>query len=89
MAEPDIAQRKTSLKIITWNIGGVKYNLKHLRECLGKCDIIFVQEHWLYSDSLSFLDTIDCSFTSWGRSSSELNDDSISRRGKGGISFLW
>ncbi|CAB4042313.1 Hypothetical predicted protein, partial [Paramuricea clavata] len=46
-------------------------------------------EHWLHSDSLSLLETVDCSFSSWGRCSSEGNDDSISRREKGGISFLW
>lgn len=48
-----------------------------------------LQEHWLYPDDLSFFDSVNSDFITWGRCSSELDPDSISRRGKGGLAFLW
>lgn len=48
-----------------------------------------IQEHWLYPDSLSFLQTFHREFTGWGRSCNDLNLDSIWRRGKGGVAILW
>ena len=68
---------------ISWNI------INFLRTCLSKCDILCLQEHWLFPDSLSFLDSVDLNFKSWGRSSSDLHLDSLNRRGKGGVGFLW
>ena len=77
------------LTLTTWNVSGVKCNLNFLRTCLSSCDILCLQEHWLFLDSLAFLDSVNTNYKSWGRSSFELNIDSISRRGKGGVAFLW
>ena len=52
-------------------------------------DILVIQEHWLYPDSISFLQSLHPDFCGWGRSSNELNLNSIWRRGKGGIAVLW
>lgn len=79
----------STLRLTSWNIGGVKHNLDFLRKCLTNCDIICLQEHWLYPDDLSFLDSVNHDFIKWGKCSAELNPDSISRRGKGGLAFLW
>lgn len=80
---------RKELKITTWNVGGLKYNLQFLREHIAMWDIVCLQEHWLFPDDLGFLNGIDESFTSWGRSSSNLNSESLSRRGMGGLAFLW
>ena len=84
------ANRQSSLlTLTTWNASGVKCNLNFLRTCLSSCDILCVQEHWLFPDSLLFLDSVNTNYQSWGRSSSDLNIDPISHRGKGGVTFLW
>ena len=77
------------LRMTSWNITGIKYNLAFLRKYLALCDICFLQEHWLFPDNLGFLDTVDSQFITWGISSSDINPDSITRRGKGGIAFFW
>jgi hypothetical protein len=64
-------------------------NVHFLEKCLKKSDICVTQEHWLYPDSLNFLSSINKDFTGWGRSSTELNMDSVWRRGKGGVAVLW
>ena len=65
------------------------YNASYMRQCLVSCVISCIQEHWLYPDNMSFLDTLDPHFNSWVRCCSDINPDSTSRRGKGGIAFLW
>ena len=77
------------LRLTSWNISGVMYNLPYLRQILHDCDICCIQEHWLYPDSLPFLDSVNPNFKTWGRCCSELNLDSISRREKGGLAFFW
>ena len=86
MTNPIIAKK---LRLCTWNAGGLMSNVVHLQNCLEKSDICVVQEHWLYPDSLNFMATVNANFTGWGRSSNDLNLDSIWRRGKGGIGILW
>jgi exonuclease III len=60
-----------------------------VEHCLNKTDILVIQEHWLYPDSISFLQSLHYDFTGWGRSSNEINLNSLWRRGKGGIAILW
>jgi hypothetical protein len=60
-----------------------------VEHCLNKTDILVIQEHWLYPDSMSFLQSLHYDFTGWGRSSNEINLNSLWRRGKGGIAILW
>ena len=57
-------------------------NVHYLEKCLSKSDLCVIQEHWLYPKSLGFLSSISSDFTGWGRSSGELNMNSIWRRGK-------
>lgn len=64
-------------------------DLRYLDKCLEDSDICAIQEHWLYPDSLNFLSSVQKDFVGWGRSSNDLNPNSIWRRGMGGIAFLW
>lgn len=79
----------TGLRLATWNIGGVMTNVNYLEKLLTDTDIMVIQEHWLYPESLEFLSTIHKDFVGWGRSSDNLNLNSVWRRGKGGIGILW
>jgi exonuclease III len=79
----------SSTKLTSWNISGVKHDTCFLNESLSNCDILCLQEHWLYPDTLSFLDTIHLDFYSWGRCAKDLDIDATSRRGFGGIAFYW
>ena len=78
-----------NIRIGTLNVGGLLSNVLHVERCLNNLDILVIQEHWLYPDSLSFLQSLHHDFTGWGRSCCELNINSFWRRGKGGIAFLW
>ena len=60
------------IRVCTWNAGGIFYNVKYLDNCLKKSDICILTEHWLFPDSLSFLNSINEDFTPHARSSSEL-----------------
>ena len=77
------------LRLLSWNIGGVKYNTHFLRQVLKSCDICCIQEHWLYPDSHLFLDSIDPSFNTWAISSFDLAPGCVYGRGKGGLAFFW
>lgn len=78
-----------NIKIGSLNVGGLLSNVPYVEGCLKNLDILVIQEHWLYPDSLSFLQSFNQDFTGWGRSCNELNLNSLWRRGKGGIAILW
>ena len=44
-----------NVKLTTWNISGVKHNINFLRTCLSMCDILCLQEHWLFQIHFIFL----------------------------------
>ena len=73
-----------SLRLCTWNCSGLMTNVHFLEKCLKKSDICVIQENWLL-----FLSSINKDFTGWGRSSRELNMDSVWRKGKGRVAVLW
>ena len=45
-------------------------------------DIVAIQEHWLFPDSLGFLNSINSLFSGWGRCFAELNLDSVCAEAK-------
>ena len=55
-----------SLCIATLNISGLLSNILYAEHCLNRTDILVIQEHWLYPDSLGFLQTFHEDFTGWG-----------------------
>ena len=80
---------ESQIKLSTWNIGGIMSNVLHLQNILKESNICVLLEHWLYPDSLTFLSSVNENFVGWGRSSDDLHLDSLWRRGKGGVAFLW
>ena len=78
-----------NIRIATLNVGGLFCNVLYVEQCLINTDILVIQEHWLYPDSISFLQSLHPDFCGWGRLSNGLNLNSIWRRGKGGIAVLW
>ena len=79
----------STVRVGTINVGGLMGNVPYVEDILENIDILAIQEHWLYPESLIFLDSIHRDFQGWGRSCSELNLNSVWRRGKGGIGFIW
>ena len=79
----------SKLRVITWNAGGLLHNMIFLDNLLNQADICVITEHWLYPDSLALLESVHPDFHGWGRASSDLNLDSMWRRGCGGVGFLW
>jgi hypothetical protein len=59
-----------------------------VEQCLNNKDILVIQEHWLYPDSISIIQTFHQNFAGWGRCSRKLDLNSVWRRGKGGIAIF-
>ena len=77
------------LNLGTINIGGILGNIAYLERVLASVDILAIQEHWLYPESLNMLNSVHHNYNSWGRCSSSLDLNSVWRRGKGGVAFCW
>lgn len=72
-----------------WNCSGACSSFVYLKRLLQTTDVLALSEHWLYDDSLSFLDTLDFNFECFAKSSN-LNDlNTRWRRGQGGVAILW
>jgi exonuclease III len=80
---------KDNIRIATLNVGGLICNIPYIEQCLNNTDILVIQEHWLYPDSISIIQTLHQNFTGWGRCCSNLDLNSLWRRGKGGVAIFW
>ena len=47
------------IKFISYNCTGVKNNIDYVNKLAGTADILFIQEHWLYSDDINFLSNLN------------------------------
>ena len=80
-------------KIVTLNIENFHTNKLYLKELMDTCEIICLQEHWLYNFEQSTLDDFcaENNFDSYIKSTDD--SDPISPlqrpRGKGGVAILW
>ena len=81
----------TTLKLCNWNIRGVMANTWYLCHILSmyKIDICVLTEHWLFDETLDYLNSIDLKYTSVAVADSTLNPLDPYRRGKGGVGILW
>jgi hypothetical protein len=61
--------------IATLNLHGFRNSWSYVQELTSKYDIIFVQEHWLLSCELNYLQSINDNFTVYAKSAM---DDKIS-----------
>ena len=79
------------LTICTFNVRGVMPCTHYLCELMSEqgIDIMCISEHWLYPDSLAYLNSIDTTFDVFSKADSSLNVFDSSRRGKGGLGILW
>ena len=50
-------EEKKLLTIGTFNVKNIETNEVYLRELLKTCDILAIQEHWLFSFQLSNIET--------------------------------
>ena len=80
-----------ALAVGSYNVKGVIRNVLYLDKLLKEqnLDICIVCEHWLFEDSLSFMDAINVNYVSLGVSDISLNPLDPYRRGKGGVGILW
>ncbi len=80
-----------TLKLGLLNVKGVMRNALYVDHLLKKNDIdmCVICEHWLFSDSLHFLDSISEGYLSLGICDASLNSLDPYRRGKGVIAILW
>ena len=74
----------------TFNVRGVMAATPIISELLNSyhIDIMAVSEHWLFEDSLDFLDSIHPSYKAHAVSDASLDPYLSTRRGKGGVAWL-
>ena len=81
---------RPSLKMSSYNCAGVKYrDFKYLNDTFNRCDILFLQETWLYNFEHSQLKDIfpECQY----HAVSAMDDADVHRLGRkfGGVAVLW
>ena len=78
-------------KCAFWNARGIMYSSNHFCYLLQKehIDVFALYEHWLFEDSLNYLNTLDPGYASIGVSDASINPHNPNRRGKGGVALLW
>lgn len=82
---------KNKLSIGTFNVRGIMPCTNYVCDLVKQhcLDILFICEHWLYPDSLSYLNSIDNSLVCFPKADSTLNVFDSIRRGKGGLCVFW
>ena len=68
-------------------MSGASYASDLLRK--GNIKVLGLSEHWLYRHNLHFLQSINCSYNSFGVCDNDLLMPSNRRVGKGGVAILW
>ena len=84
-------EERKLLKIGTFNVKNIETNEVYLRELLKTCDILAIQEHWLFSFQLGSIET---NFVSHHAYSKAVDDNdplppNKKPRGYGGVSILF
>ena len=80
-----------NLQLATFNIKNVNANLIALQETLKECDVLAIQEHWLFNFEQKILSNVDPRFNYFARSVDDLQPISPYQkpRGYGGTAFMW
>ena len=88
---PNKARNKTTLTVCSFNVRGVMPAAPLLHELLNdyQIDIMAVCEHWLFNDSLMFLNSIHKDYRSHAVADISLNPYHVPCRGKGGVALLY
>ena len=80
---------KSNICITTLNTHGAMTNGIYISTLMQYCDILCLQEHYLYPDMHGFLKTIDGNIDGYIKSDNSLDVNDFPRKHKGGIAILW
>ena len=76
-----------SINICTYNCENVETSVESIHNVLCdsvNCDVILLQEHWLYPDDLHFLSTVHADFNGFGVTPMSIDNKLLSGR-----PFIW
>jgi len=79
----------TGLVLSSFNCRNVKSSVNEIRELCNSSDIVLLQETWLSTHDLPFLNAIDERFYSKGVSAMSTDDRVLKGRPHGGLGILW
>ena len=80
---------QNSMRIASYNCRSSKRNTGGIQLLCNSCDIVFLQEHWLFPADLPSLNRIHDEFMSFGISSMNVSDDIVLGRPYGGLAVMW
>ena len=74
--------------ITTYNCWGAFNSTPYINTLLEQCDILCLQEHHLFSDNVSYLESLSSDHTVYANTSSYVNEHGRRVR-QGGVAILW
>lgn len=77
------------VRLATFNCRGVMGNSIYVTNIMDSCDIVCLQEHFLYPDYNDYLLTLHSEYTGIVRCENSLNVFDCPRRRKGGLAIMW
>ena len=84
-------EHKMCITLASYNMHGFTSNWKYLQDLCRTCNLIVIEEHWLASSQLHYLDDIDPNFMCYSKSAMDdvLCDGLLTGRPFGGVSILY
>ncbi|KAJ2938095.1 hypothetical protein O0L34_g17654 [Tuta absoluta] len=77
------------ITMVSFNCRSIKRSVDNIRSMCKIHQIIALQETWLFSHDLSFLNSIDDKFGAYGVSAMDTSAGIIKGRPYGGVAILW
>ncbi len=86
-----MARNITHLNIGTFNCQGAMRCAPYISSLLtdNNLDVLILNEHWLFPNSLHFLDSVQPGYIAYAIADDDLSGDKPLKRGKGGVAILW
>ena len=80
-----------TVTIGTYNVDNIKSNVVYTQSLIDICDILFIQEHWLYKFEQSTIQTLFPTVNWFVKSADEYDPQLLTHyaRGHAGIGILW
>ena len=87
--KPDSPEKK--IVVGTLNIQNAKSNLLYLKQCLRRCDVLCIQEHWYFSYEKNDLINISNAHETQAKSVDDYTEkeNCIHGRGYRGVAIFW
>ena len=89
MTSPTDSCKTLPLRFVSFNCSGVKHVIRDVRSICSHHDVVILQETWLLPKDLTFLNSIDKDFLSFGTSAVDTTTGVLIGRTYGGMAFLW